>query len=371
MDGSYSKGDYFTDTFEIAGATITNLTMGLGISTTIAYGLVGVGYKVNEAIVSTESVSAAYPNLPVIMVNEGLIATNAYSLWLNDLDASTGNILFGGIDTEKYTGDLTRINVIKNSETQQYDTFYVELTSMHAVSSTGTDELTSGNFPVQVVLDSGTTLSYVPTDLAEEIWDEAGALYLGDLGLAVIPCNMQKSKGLFSFGFAGSKGPRINVTMEELVLDLVTSGPVPTFNSGEYKGEDACAFGIQNTSSDPFLLGDTFLRSAYVVYDLVNNQIGIAQTDFNATESNIIAFESKGAQIPSATLASNQSLATATSTSTFTEPAFAAASGFLNLTQDGDQDSGSMMASPLGLEHLAVSGFAMLMSLLGSGLFLF
>lgn len=312
--------------------------------------------------------SAAYPNLPTVMVNEGLIATNAYSLWLNDLDASTGNILFGGIDTEKYNGNLTKINIIKNSETQQYDTFYVELTSIHAVSSSGTDELTSQEFPVQVVLDSGTTLSYVPTDLAEEIWEEVGAIYLEEVGVAVLPCSMQKSKGSFSFGFAGANGPKISVTMDELVIDLVTSGDVPSFNYGEYEGEDACAFGIQNSSSDPFLLGDTFLRSAYVVYDLVNNQIAIAQTDFNATDSNIVAFASSGAAIPSATLASNQSLATSTSTSTGS--AFAAESGFMNVTDDGDKESGSMMVSPFGLEHLAVGGFAMLMSVLGRGLML-
>ncbi|ROV93273.1 hypothetical protein VSDG_06913 [Cytospora chrysosperma] len=365
VDGSYSKGDYFTDTFDIAGATISNVTMGLGKSTTIAYGLVGVGYKVNEAIVGTEdSVSAAYPNLPVVMVNEGLIATNAYSLWLNDLDSSTGSILFGGIDTEKYTGNLTKINIIQDPETQLYDSFLVQLTSIQAVSSSGTDELTSRDFPVEVVLDSGTTLTYIPTDLAEQVWTEVGAVYLAEVGMAVLPCSMQVSQGSFSFGFSGSQGPRISVTMDELVLDLVTSGPAPTFSAGQYEGEEACAFGIQNSSSDPFLLGDTFLRSAYVVYDLVNNQIGMAQTDFNATASNIVAFESHGAQIPFATLASNQSLAT--STSTFTEPAYVAESGFAN----GTQDSGSMTVPRPGWEPLAVGGAAMLVSLFGGGLFL-
>ena len=58
--------------------------MGLGLNTSIPYGLVGVGYAVNEASVSRTS----YPNLPVAMMNEGLINSVAYSLWLNDLGAS-------------------------------------------------------------------------------------------------------------------------------------------------------------------------------------------------------------------------------------------------------------------------------------------
>jgi hypothetical protein len=62
------------------------MTMGLGIETDIAYGLVGVGYALNEAIVgNTQKTSSAYPNLPVNMMEEGLINTVAYSLWLNDL----------------------------------------------------------------------------------------------------------------------------------------------------------------------------------------------------------------------------------------------------------------------------------------------
>lgn len=86
VDGSSSIGDYFTDVFEIGGATLRNMTMGLGLETDISYGLVGVGYAVNEAIVgTTKSLSSVYPNLPVNMVDEGLINTVAYSLWLNDL----------------------------------------------------------------------------------------------------------------------------------------------------------------------------------------------------------------------------------------------------------------------------------------------
>jgi elongation factor G len=83
VDESFSTGDYFTDTIEIGGAVVTNLTMGLGRNTTIEYGLVGVGYTSNVA--SVQTTNTIYPNLPVTMKNDGLINTVAYSLWLNDL----------------------------------------------------------------------------------------------------------------------------------------------------------------------------------------------------------------------------------------------------------------------------------------------
>ena len=341
VDGSSARGDYITDVFEIGDTAVSNMTMGLALKTDIPYGLVGVGYARNEASSSTGSL---YPNLPVQMQRQGLISTVAYSLWLNDLDASTGNILFGGIDTEKYHGDLTRINVYKDPRTQDFTSFLVALTSLQAFSDSGSDGLSSKEFPISVVLDSGTTLSFLPDDLATQIWKEVGAVFEQELGAAILPCSRESGGGYFSFEFAGPGGPVINVTMDELVLPLTSEdGPQPAFQTGPYAGQEACQFGIQNmSSSDTFLLGDTFLRSAYVVYDLVNNQIGMAATDFNATKSNVVPFESNGAQIPSATAAPNQeSVPSAGSGSGAATPTFGASGGF--------QDEVSGDASLLGV----------------------
>ncbi|KAI1631054.1 aspartic peptidase domain-containing protein [Biscogniauxia mediterranea] len=362
VDGSHSEGDYITETFSIGDSTLENMTMGLGLDTTIPYGLVGVGYALNEAIVaSTGRASSAYNNLPVQMREEGLINSNAYSLWLNDLDASTGNILFGGIDTDKYQGDLTRINIYKDSRSQAFTSFIVALTSLGAYSSSGSDALSSSEFPIPVVLDSGTTFSYLPNDLAQQVWREVGAGYNSDVGVAVLPCEMENSKGYFSFGFAGVGGPVINVTMDELVLPLTTGEPLK-FQSGTYEGQDACQFGIQNFSSDPFLLGDTFLRSAYVVYDLENNQIGIAPTDFNATTSNIVAFPSQGAPIPSATVAPSQD---AISSGSLTTPTYGASGGF----RDNASSAASLPPS-FDWSHAAVVCASVAFMMVGSGGFL-
>ncbi|KAJ4420931.1 hypothetical protein N0V85_000399 [Neurospora sp. IMI 360204] len=368
VDGSSSKGDYFTDVFKIGGATVTNLTMGLGAKTDIAYGLVGVGYAINEAIVgNSHSLNSQYPNLPVSMVDDGLINTIAYSLWLNDLDSSQGQILFGGIDTKKYKGDLTRIRIYPSSN-GYYFSFIVALTSLQAISPSGNDTLTSEEFPIPVVLDSGTTLSYLPQDLAEQIWHEVGADYSSRLELAVIPCSKKTSNGYFSFGFAGPDGPRISVRMDELVLDL-TSGSPPKYTSGPNKGQDVCEFGIQNSTSAPYLLGDTFLRSAYVVYDLVNNEIALAETDFNSTESNIVAFASMSATIPSATQAPNQ--AEVTNRPAATSPAFSASTGFNDGSGNGgeDENASSGMPSALGVAQMSVMGIAMVFTMIGSGVF--
>jgi hypothetical protein len=69
-------------------------------------------------------------------------------------------------------------------------------------------------------------------------------------------------------------------------------------------------------------MGETVLRSAYVVYDLANSRAALAQSNFNSTKENIVEFESLGAAIPSATVLNSDSpgfTAEATPTAAFTQ----------------------------------------------------
>ncbi|UKZ75837.1 hypothetical protein TrVFT333_003532 [Trichoderma virens FT-333] len=337
VDGSSSKGDYIQDNFQINGLTVKNLTMGLGLDTSISNGLVGVGYINDEASLGTTR--STYPNLPVVLQQEKLINTVAFSLWLNDLDASTGSILFGGIDTEKYQGELTRINIISPDGGKTFTEFAVNLYSVQASSQSGTDTLSTSENTLVAVLDSGTTLTYLPQDMAEEAWNEVGATFSNELGLAVVPCSVGNKNGHFSFKFAGADGPTVNVTLSELVLDLFSGGPRPSSR-----------------------LVPT--RATFVTYDLVNNQIGIAPTNFNSTQTNIVAFASSGAPIPSSTAAPNQSN---TGHSSSTQSGLSAASGF----QDGGNDNAAPLTSAFSGPGMFVVGMTICYTLLGSAVFSF
>ena len=89
-------------------------------------------------------------------------------------------------------------------------------------------------------------------------------------GNTIIPCS-QKSTNLsvkYQFG-SGSNGAMINVNISQLVLRYLAP----------LNGVDICQFGIYGSDgSYSTTLGDSFLRSAYVVYDVDNNQIGLAQS---------------------------------------------------------------------------------------------
>lgn len=92
------------------------------------------------------------------------------------------------------------------------------------------------------------------------------------------------------------------------------------------------------------ILGDTFLRSAYVVYDLVNLKAAIAQTVFNATDSNVVTFASSGAAVPSATPAPGSGVEDTSSlvagAVTTTATAFPAASGFAQSATSASSNQG-------------------------------
>ncbi|TGO07939.1 hypothetical protein BTUL_0235g00020 [Botrytis tulipae] len=387
VDGTGSTGDYFQDTFSIGGATVKGFTMGLATDTSISIGIMGIGYNSSEANIQTGN-GTTYPNLPNAMVSSGLIKSNAYSLWLDDLQSSTGSILFGGIDTEKYVGDLVTVNVYPSSRGGSVTSFTVAWTSLSVQSSSGTDQLTPTDFARPAILDSGTTITLLPDDVAAIVFEELGATVSQQLGAVVVPCALAKKTGSINYGFGGVGGPTIKVDVSQLVLPLTTSdGRTPTYNNGD----PACQLGIQAAGSNPTLFGDTFLRSAYAVYDLDNNRIGLAQTDFDATGSNIVPFASAGAPIPSASSAPNEEAVTQTAsgiprvgvTATATGTGQAATynptatglnaeGGFTSTssaTSSSKKSAGSGGPAPFEWARVFIGGFAITMVAVGGGIF--
>lgn len=294
VDGSGASGDYVTDTVSVGGGTLDRLQFGVGYSSTSAQGILGIGYEINEVQVGRAG-KPAYRNLPSQMVAQGLIQSASYSLWLNDLDANRGSILFGGVDSGKYVGDLQTLPI--QSQSGVFAEFLITLTGLRL----GTQAI-ANNSALAVLLDSGSSLSYLPDTMVQDIYSAVGAQFDADEGAAYVPCSLANDKRNLTFTFSS---PSISVEMNELVLDLVTAGGRrPTFQNGV----TACLFGIAPAGAGTNVLGDTFLRSAYVVYDMDNNQISLARTRFNSTSSSVKEITPQS--VPGATMVTNSVTAT-------------------------------------------------------------
>ncbi|KAJ5825520.1 hypothetical protein N7474_002658 [Penicillium riverlandense] len=287
-DGSGAVGDYATDTLHIGGATLKDFQFGVGLSSGSAEGVLGIGYTANEVQVGRNG-QKAYANLPKAMVQKGLIKSTAYSLWLNDLDANTGSILFGGVNTEKYHGTLETLPLQKAGGV--YSEFVIALTGIGVETSSGHRSYSSNALPAAVLLDSGSSLTYLPTAIVRDIYEELNVLYEPSSGVGYVPCSMAEDDITFAYTFSS---PTINVSIKELVMD---SGEDLHFSNGKR----ACMFGIVPAGESTSVLGDTFLRSAYVVYDLANNEISLANTRFNTAGGNVLEIGTGDDAVPGAT----------------------------------------------------------------------
>jgi aspartyl protease len=196
--------------------------------------------------------------------------------------------LFGGYDKAKFKGDLIAIPMQPDSQSGQVTTMTVAWTLFSVTDSqSDTTTFTPRDFAEPAILDSGTSLTYLPTDLFERVASVFDVIDDPEFSPGLVDCEaFDNYKGTINFGFGGSGGPVISVPLSQLALPLLDSkGNHMHFSSGT----SACQFGLAPLTEDiPILLGDTFLRSAYVVYDLDNKQIAIAPAIVNTTESNIV-----------------------------------------------------------------------------------
>ncbi|KAK7213618.1 hypothetical protein V2G26_020796 [Clonostachys chloroleuca] len=334
--GNGASGDYATDNVKIGGQTINNLQFGIGYHSSSQENILGIGYKSNEAAVA-HGHTQPYDNLPAKMVSDGLINSNAYSIWLDDLNATTGRLLFGGVDQAHYLGSLVTLPILQ--EDNMYAEFFVQMTGIDWNGSSVTDV----NTTLSVLLDSGTSLMYLPDDIVEVLYNSVDASYDTSQGVALVDCNMASTNKNLTLHFGSSL--KIDVPVSELVLDTMSSDQDSTSGSS-HSQVSACLFGVAPAGDSAAVLGDTFMRSAYVVFDLDNNEISMAQSNFNAGNKEIIMEIGKGK-------GSVQSAATASPTSTQT-----ASTG----TSNNDNGNGAP-----GLSHPSWTGLGLSLGLVAMG----
>lgn len=287
VDGSTIEGNYITDVLNIGSTQVTNLTMAAATTASRAIGIMGIGYQAGESIAESEGV--VYPDIVNQLVNQGEISSLSYSLWLNDIDANTGSILFGAIDTSKYMGSLVSLPIQNDATTGTLTSFTVAWTGLTSSSGGSTQTYLNSSAVIAAILDSGTTDTLLPDAIANEIYSALGVTTDPSYG-NIVPCDLGNDDLTFTFTFGGPDGAVVKVPLSEFVTTLLTvDGSTTTVD-----GKKACTFAIDAAGSDPILFGDSFLRSAYVVYDLQNNMIGLAQTNFNGGPSNIKEIDSSG-----------------------------------------------------------------------------
>ncbi|RCI13998.1 putative aspartyl protease [Ophiocordyceps polyrhachis-furcata BCC 54312] len=282
VDGSGAAGDFVADDVRISGKQVRGVQIGVAYKSSSPQSVLGIGLSSNEAQAARGGGRRGgdeYVNFPAKMADDGVIASNSYSLWLNDISAPDGSVLFGGVDSDRYVPPLVAMPMQKVDG--KFSEFFITMTSISLNNDTLAD-----NLSLAVLLDSGSTFSYLPNKVAQSVYSAVNARFNDQSGAAFVPCSLASSDASLRFNF--SSPASVTVPLRELVIDPTSLSGRPV-NFGD--GVPACYLGIMpsggSSGSSANVLGDTFLRSAYVVYDLQGKTIALANTRFNVTASNV------------------------------------------------------------------------------------
>jgi hypothetical protein len=255
--GSFSGTEY-TDTVSVGGSSTSKQSIGVASTATGFTGVDGIiGFGPVDLTESTVTGATTVPTFLENLKSSGVISTNVLGVSFapesgSDSNDSNGELTFGGVDSTKYTGSITYTPAVAPYWGVAVSEFKFGTTTVGSSSYSG-------------IVDTGTTLIYVPTAVYTKYLKASGGKLDATTGLVKT-----------------TKKPTKN-------FSLVVGGTTFTLTPDQYLVPEAqyTNFGISGTgyysyindggsSSPDTILGMTFLENYYSVFDTDNSRIGLA-----------------------------------------------------------------------------------------------
>ncbi|XP_012518183.1 PREDICTED: pepsin A [Propithecus coquereli] len=237
------------DTVHVGGISDTNQIFGLSESEPGSFlyyapfdGILGLAYP-------SISASGATPVFDNIW-DQGLVSEDLFSVFLSSDDKSGSVVIFGGIDSSYYTGELHWVPV-------SYEGYW----QITVDSITMDGETIACSEGCQAIVDTGTSLLTGPTSAIANIQSYIGASEDSD-GLMAVSCSSVDSLPKIIFTINGVQYP---LPASAYILEedgICTSG---------FEGMD-----VSTSTGELWILGDVFIRQYYTVFDRANNRVGLA-----------------------------------------------------------------------------------------------
>ncbi|KAL2018656.1 hypothetical protein VTK56DRAFT_491 [Thermocarpiscus australiensis] len=257
----FADFEYVSDYVSIGSAKVSQQIFGVAYdSSASVVGILGTG----PSLTGWES---EYPFVIDSLAKQGLTNSRAFSLDLRGFDSNRGSVIFGGIDLRRIRGPLIKRPIIPAEQSPDGNTrFWIYLNGIsvnqpggNVVEVYSTPEPSEGQ---PVLLDSGYTLSALPSAIFRKLLAAfPSAKYVPSADLYTVDCADPGQGGSLDFKFGSQV---INVPYYDFIW--------------HYPDTDLCVLGAIEDNEFP-VLGDTFLRSAYVIYDWDNRMIHLGQSD--------------------------------------------------------------------------------------------
>ncbi|SPN99110.1 uncharacterized protein DNG_02145 [Cephalotrichum gorgonifer] len=300
-DGSFMSGPTFQDTLRMGDVKLTNMTIGLGDYGNMKQGDLAIGTSTMGDLTFTE-----------LLVEQSITTSRGFSFWLDNSEASSGNILFGAVDTSAFEGTLQRIAA--STKSSGYYGLALDLTILNFTHPNGGEpEVIATEYDLPVLLmQPENMITNFPLPIAKKVWALAGATYDSLTSAATIPCSGGKSSASdLVLGLGSTGAVTVKIPFDDLIIPQ-SLAPWGSRSSNATEGEGTCMFAIQNIPDSsqtpgfedalgPWSLGGFMLRNTYTAFDLVNEEVAFAPVVLTSAASdsgNIVPFSSYGAQIP-------------------------------------------------------------------------
>ncbi|XP_039656929.1 pepsin A-like [Perca fluviatilis] len=237
-------GHLAVDTVEVGGISVANQVFGISqteapfMANMVADGILGLAFQ----SIASDNVVPVFDN----MVSEGLVSQPMFSVYLSSQSEQGSEVVFGGVDSSHYTG---QINWIPLSSATYWQI------SMDSVTINGQTVACSGG--CQAIIDTGTSLIVGPTSDINNMnsWVGASTDQYGD---ATVNCQNIGNM------------PDVTFTLNGYAFTIPASAYVSQTSYG-------CNTGFGQGGSDQlWILGDVFIREYYAIFDSQNQKIGLA-----------------------------------------------------------------------------------------------
>jgi len=252
------KGFLSTDTVHIAGLSIQRQTFaeatalpGISFDLTQFDGILGLAFD----SISVDAVVPPWYNL----LSQKLVNNTLFSFWLSKdpRGASGGELILGGINTQRYTGSVSYQPLVNKT--------YWEF----ALSDVKVGGASQGYCPPNgclAIADTGTSLIAGPKAAVAALNRKLGAINIIE-GEAIFP-SCALTKGL----------PAVSFTLGTQTFSLTPEQYVVVSSSN---GTSLCISGFLGIDLPPalgplWILGDVFISTYYTIFDFGNSRVGFA-----------------------------------------------------------------------------------------------
>jgi hypothetical protein len=236
-----------------------------------------------QAIDSRIGLSPVNTSFPYGLVDRGLIRSPSFSLWGNVIVNDTGGLLFGGVNTAKYHGQLQAFSFKESN-----DTVTIPLSGFQVQTDAGTPS--NYTFPsTRMRLSTRAVDTRLPSDVVHQMYEDYNITYDDDKSLAFVDCSRQYTENRI-----------ISLTFGNATISV----PWGEFFRSVYGTPDRCFFFILPIVDDkdhdrPAQIAYRFIEHMYLALDYDSRFVGVAALNESPGPDNILEIGS-GPTMPDA-----------------------------------------------------------------------